>query len=119
MKQAKKPYLVSEYVEPRVRRLVDALNNIAGIETFSSCGGHEDPDPGQMPLGEFSVDFFITKTARGWEVLDELASLTTAFDVLIIAGNVGNDYPGSLLSFFLTGGSDPDEIAVIIEENTK
>jgi hypothetical protein len=50
---------VDEYVDSNIRTLVRTLNLIAGLRTFSSCGGHSSPDPSQQPAGTFEVNLCV------------------------------------------------------------
>jgi hypothetical protein len=47
-------------IEKRVRFLVEILNQLPGVKTISSCGGHKNARPGQSPQGTFFVDFNIS-----------------------------------------------------------
>lgn len=60
-------------LDPPIKRLVEALNNIPELYTISSCAGHHNPEAGQMPWGKFLVDFSVSYTPDGWEALEEIA----------------------------------------------
>jgi hypothetical protein len=111
-------------VDKRVQLLVEALNELPAIETFSSCGGHDEPDrsASQVPADEFYVSFEVTPSERGWH---SLALVVWAADTSEIAcdrgeANVGAWYNNmepkyegpARLSFTLRGrGIEPDVIA--------
>jgi tRNA(Phe) wybutosine-synthesizing methylase Tyw3 len=42
-------------VDDNMVNLVEIMNTIPGMFTFSSCGGHENPDGGQVAAGQFTV----------------------------------------------------------------
>ena len=62
-----------------IRSLVYALNEIPGVYTFDSCGGHPNPILCQEPEGTWRVNFEIEHNARGWKALDLLARTTERF----------------------------------------
>jgi hypothetical protein len=111
-------------VDARVRLLVAALNELPAIETFSSCGGHEEPDESasQVPADEFYVSFNATPSERGWHSLALVvwAAETSAIAVQRGEASVGAWYNSlepkyegpERLSFTLSGrGIEPDVIA--------
>lgn len=57
-------------IDPFVERLVDALNEIEGVNTSSSCEGHEHHDESQVPYGTFYVNFSVDYNKRGWKALE-------------------------------------------------
>ena len=60
-------------IDRAVRPIVDALNAIPGISTYSSCGGHAKRTcVSQVEAGTFSVSFGVERTRRGWSALDRL-----------------------------------------------
>jgi tRNA(Phe) wybutosine-synthesizing methylase Tyw3 len=59
-------------IENRVQKLVDVLNKLPDVETFSSCGGHENPEEYQAPSDKFFVRFTVKKTRKGWRSLELL-----------------------------------------------
>ncbi len=59
-------------IDKKVKRLVAALNQIPGVDTFSSCGGHENPTLGQVPHGCFTVSLDIEQSAAGWRALERI-----------------------------------------------
>ena len=79
--------------------LVDALNDLPGMETLASCGGHEQPDELQCPVNEWFVSFQVERVKlRGLHIiLDVLAKhidvgikLTAHYD-----GNCSDDHFGA------------------------
>jgi len=42
-------------IDSNMHKLVRTLNRIEGVTTWGSCGGHENPTPGQRPLDEWYV----------------------------------------------------------------
>jgi len=60
--------------EERVARLVRALDELPGVETYSSCGGHPTPlEDSQCPENEFFVCFNVTRDEPGWRALEYIA----------------------------------------------
>jgi hypothetical protein len=55
--------------------LVRALNRLPGVATFSSCGGHRNPDSelAQCSEGTFCIQFDIKRSNRGWDILELLS----------------------------------------------
>jgi hypothetical protein len=111
-------------VDARVSLLVAALNELPAIETFSSCGGHDDPDDSaaQVPADEFYVSFNATPSEQGWQSLalvvwaadtSAIASPGTEASVGAWYNNMEPKYEGpERLSFTLSGrGIEPDVIA--------
>src|SRR5215469_17151874 len=67
-------------IDERVKFLVDVLNSLPGIETFSSCGGHENPDTtSQCPADEFYVRFTVRESREGMRSLRRLGWATLCF----------------------------------------
>ena len=59
-------YKVRQEMDDRIIPLVNALNSLPGIETFTSCGGHEEKtDFSQCEIDEFSVGFGIDPEEHG------------------------------------------------------
>src|SRR5262245_52065210 len=61
------------HVDERVVYVVEALNSLPGIATFSSCGGHPNPEPGQNEEGTWSVSFSMFPLEGGWVSLNAIA----------------------------------------------
>jgi len=47
---------MSEFLEPKIKSLVEALNSWEGVKTYSSCEGHELRGSGPGPYVTFSCD---------------------------------------------------------------
>src|SRR5664279_2559324 len=60
-------------VDANVVALIDALNEINGVRTFASCGGHPDPTAGQVGEGDFTVSLDFTEDASGWLAITVIA----------------------------------------------
>lgn len=116
-------------IDERVKFLVDVLNSLPGIETFSSCGGHENPDTtSQCPADEFYVRFAVRESQEGMRSLRRLGWATLCFpggedglvDLSVWWKDDEEEGPAESvpLSFELYGseGADPDELAALIEE---
>ncbi len=101
-------------IDERVRTLVDTLNALPGIDTFSSCGGHRNPNPGQQRYPRFSVDFWLKFNRRSEKAFSELVNAVSwnmvIYDVKILVGDVGGEGT-PCLCFVLTGRGDPDKLA--------
>jgi hypothetical protein len=95
-------YLIDE----RVRELVLRINALPDVCTFTSCGGHANPDEdsGQSGEHEFSVGFFIKPTPRGLRslgVIDQAASNIDDENITIRVWNHSTN--PNLIAFVLTG----------------
>lgn len=113
-------------IDANIVRLVRGLNALPGVDTFSSCGGHENPTQGQEGQGEFQVNFHLTQNRRGWKSLKliQWAIQQTEADldekirlqVWVDPGEDENDPRAGILCFELRGkDTDPDELAEILE----
>ena len=61
-------------IDPKVARLVDVLNNLPGVSTNSSCGGHaETTNVSQCPENEWYVDFELVPHQMAWASLERIA----------------------------------------------
>ena len=60
-------------IDENIATLVATLNSLPGISTNSSCGGHENPGPGQAPAGEWYVDFDLLPHQLAWQSLELIA----------------------------------------------
>lgn len=104
-------------LDPNMKRLVAALNGCRGIHTFSSCGGHADPDPGHAPQGEFNVCFTVEPSAGGWLSLELILS-ACGEDAKLVAWWAAEDSLPGAVAFQLEGRGEatPDRIADAIEK---
>jgi len=66
-------------MDDNVQSLLEAINSLPGLQTFSSCGGHPQPDQGQAPEGHFYVNFYLDPDAAGWDSLGRLAYAAAHF----------------------------------------
>ena len=115
-------------LDPPVRRLVEVLNSFKGVRTISSCGGHEHPQRGQNPAGEWDVLFTVTPGRAGWRSLefivwlinDELTHVGGGARVFLNAMDPLLNAPRRTLYFYLEGrtegprgrrGKTADEVA--------
>ncbi len=112
-----------ELVDANIRDLVRALNEVPGLTTTSSCGGHKNPTFYQQPLGTFQVTFDVEANELGFRALEivtfaanevelllqymrrpERVHITTVFLNLEIRDRGG-------LAFDLRGNVSPDHLA--------
>ena len=115
---------MSEPIDERVQKLVATLNQLPGIITFGSCGGHARPGPRQWPHGTCYVKFTATEAGGGLISVQFLAWLLRDFRQRGIPWRlVGLRPPSDVavppdeLFFALEGywGTDPDELAEVLE----
>jgi hypothetical protein len=124
-------------IDEGVRTLVRVLNELEGIETIGSCGGHVDGVPGGMraPANEWWVTFSLepadttaavaAPSPRAWLDLEFLAywlQSDRAFELVPWAPPPHLNEPGRMLRFELRGfrdsegGIEPDEVAAHIRQ---
>jgi len=110
-------------VEKRVRFLVEILNQLSGVETISSCGGHKNPRPGQAPKGTFFVDFKISPPPELLEDDDEDENDPGEESVYLIKiaieyfeGKITLENPLPKKNYLRLSGKDvdPDDVALAI-----
>jgi hypothetical protein len=130
-------------IDERVRKLVCVLNGLPGIHTFSSCGGHDNPGPGQARLDNFYVCFSIDvmgmhPTKKAWKSVGVITEATMLGEVDFMQkyGERGCPYYNlmvcnlfdeidddsiSMLDFEIKGrfGANPDDLADLITEVEK
>ncbi len=115
---------MSEPIDVRVVKLVEALNRLPGITTFGSCGGHPNPGPRQWPEGTCYVKFAASEAGGGLLSVQFLAWLLRDYRRQGIPWRlVGLKPPSDVatpadeLVFALEGywGTDPDQLAEVIE----
>ncbi len=125
------PRGVVDPVDERVVNIVASMNRLPDVQTFSSCGGHEDWKSrafSALPPGRFNVNFEINPTAAGWRSLDLLAwavgtaKLRKVDDIRLSAwsnscGEELHDPAEPRLCFEISGrnGVDPDALAQAID----
>lgn len=101
-------------IDARVRPLVECLNDLPAVSTFSSCGGHANPDRSQVPEGHFQVSLIV-------EDLGSLEVIVRACDSFTFDGPTDQGeakvkawYDGGL-NFDLSGRGDPARLARLIQ----
>lgn len=104
-------------IDENIATLVATLNSLPGISTNSSCGGHENPGPGQAPAGEWYVDFYLIPHQLAWQSL-ELVALTIG-ELQCCGSTVElKVWHDGGVRFDLRGHDcDPNELAAMIEEH--
>ncbi len=106
--------------------LVNALNAFDGIYTVSSCGGHQNNTPYQLPLGKWEVMFMLeaarvnSPSVQAWLTLELLAfGFSKCFDagdgkvqITVFSPDPFLNGPGDSITFTLEGNDvDPDALA--------
>jgi len=113
-------------IDPSIVSLVFALNDLEGITTGASCGGHDDPDfsLGQSPSGQWSVIFLVDHTEDGWYsltflsyVCHELQKSAAYVSIVTFVDDLFLTSPEMALGLNLAGldNVDPEEVAGTIE----
>ncbi|KKN20714.1 hypothetical protein LCGC14_0932860 [marine sediment metagenome] len=59
-----------ENVDQNIYRLVNAINDIEGVNTHSSCGGHKNKDKSQVSEDMFNINFEVDYNKCGWKALE-------------------------------------------------
>ena len=72
--------------DPKVKKLVKAINSYPGIQTIMSCGGHKKPNVthSQVPENEFYIEFGFTAICpaqEAWQSLNEIARSINEFAI--------------------------------------
>jgi hypothetical protein len=109
-------------IDPKIRKLVRALNSFDAVFTIGSCGGHPPPlKGGQWADGTWYVKFNLEHNTRGWRALEFLAWLINRdyaragrhVELYPTAPPPYLNGPGQVLSFALEGfdAEDPDAVA--------
>lgn len=112
----------SDDIDVNIRGLVDVLNQLPGISTLGSCGGHERPidEIGQRPIGEWFVTFSASLKRGGWRSIELLASLYSFPDAKVSLGVYSNCFgrtTGRSHTFILEGhGCDPFVVELLIRD---
>lgn len=106
-------------IDARVRGIVDALNRLSGVATFSSCGGHEEPVVSQVRYPAWYVNFDLEPTP---EAHDSLARIVAAAqehepEASVLPWWNGYDYrdPEGILCFRLGGDCAPDALVEMLD----
>jgi hypothetical protein len=116
-------------IDENMVELVEAINDIRGLSTFSSCGGHDSPKAGQVEAGRFTVSFSADLGDAGWRGLTLLSCAVREYigeidaDVVCLqAWFNGHDSDDAddpeFLCFDLTGEAPavPQQLAEVIAE---
>ena len=107
-------------IDARARGLVEALNCLPGVTTFSSCGGHAEPVVlSQVPHPGWYVKFGIEPEP---EAHDSLARIMVAVkahepDASVFPWWPGSDYPDyeDVIGFRLGGECEPDVLVETLD----
>jgi hypothetical protein len=100
----------------RIKKLVDAVNDLPDVYTCSSCGGHKDLENRENPVpeGYFYIQFIAEPTEKGFLSLGiiDLAARNIDNDDVIVRVLNCTDNP-KLVMFNILGKNwaDPDEVA--------
>ncbi|WP_417381099.1 hypothetical protein [Gimesia sp.] len=91
-------------VDLNLKNLVKLINVLEDLSTFSSCGGHDNPNPNQQPRGQFVISLQIEPTRSG---LNSLGLIQTAI----------NSHPQneSLILIAWLSANEPDSVAFSLE----
>lgn len=95
--------------------LVHAINMLHGITTFSSCGGHDNPNVSQAPKNEWYVNFDVDIECGGYNSLRYLTQIVYSYldpETITISTWWNGDDDEGCLCFEIKGKNiDPDEVA--------
>ena len=108
-------------IDARVRSLVEALNRLPGVVTFSSCGGHDDPVAlSQVQCPGWYVKFGIEPEPEAHDSLVRIMAAVEAHepDVSVFPWWPGYDYPDyeSVIGFRLGGDCDPAALVEALDD---
>lgn len=95
-------------VDLNLKKLVKVINDLEDLTTFSSCGGHDNPNPNQQPSGQFEISLQIEPTRSG---LNSLGLIQAAI----------NRHPQneSLILITWLCANEPDSVAFSLEGYNK
>jgi hypothetical protein len=98
-------------LDPPVRRIVHAINEIDGISTFGSCGGHPSAEMTAVSAPEdwFYVSVAVLRNYRGWRGLGILVWAANEVDLEIEAWFNGTERGDGSVDFALRGALDQAE----------
>ncbi len=110
------PVVPYDEIDPGVRDLVRALNELPGCATTGSCEGHATPGPGAWPLGSWYVKLGFDLGGEGrfalellaWLVNDYLVSRLPRVLFFPVAAPVDLNWPMSTLAFTLECQDNPE-----------
>jgi hypothetical protein len=108
-------------IDKKIANLVEALNKLPGIYTYSSCVGHDNPTQGQRQKDNWYVAFDCEKTENGWKSID---IITQAIDITDFHGTKFK--PSKLIIWYnggtslqIEGENNPNDVAAAITELAK
>lgn len=97
-------------IDANIAPLVDVLNCLPGLGTFSSCGGHPPPlAVSQTPEGNYWINFCIDPWEGGWGSLQNLAYVVADMESVTIKIWLSG-YEPDTIAFELAGVGDPLEL---------
>jgi hypothetical protein len=105
-------------IDERVRRLVYVLNDLPGVSTRSSCGGHENPSGSQVESDSFYVNFSIQMdgnrpSKKGWRSLGIIERATELCSINCEQEYDSKDYPYSIIVCNLTDAQDEESLTYL------
>lgn len=114
------PVTPYDEVDQNIVSLLKSINAFDGIFTTSSCGGHENPQPYQLPAGKWEVFMSLQSeenrpSLAAWLSIEHLAYIFSK-RVGMCQLSVYSPAPflnglGSSISFVLEGEAPPDALA--------
>lgn len=121
MELVERQFILDEWVEIDVpiARLVQVLNEIPGVCTLNSCGGHSDQIYfDQVPEGCFYVSFAVDRPFKGWKALDLIVSVlgNDGRQLSLEAVNADDERPFVIFNLSGDGSIDANELAVRLSE---
>lgn len=111
-------------IDKNVLPLVQALNAFDGISTIGSCGGHQNPKPGQYPAGSWYIKLTVDRSDDGhfaleflaWLINNDLRQPLSRIAIYPTAPPPWWNEPGRVLSYVIeSNGEDPEYIASLVK----
>src|SRR5579871_3295530 len=107
-------------IDARVRGLVEALDRLAGVTTFSSCGGHDEPVVlSQVRRPGWYIKFGIEPEPEAHDSLARIMAAVKAHepDASVFPWWHGSDYPDyeGVIGFRLGGECEPDALVETLD----
>lgn len=117
-----------ENIDKNLIPLLDVLNALDGIRTVMSCGGHENPEGGQMPAGKWYIEMDVRErngvpTLGGYQSIRRIAGMCRYMAGVSVTV-YGSSFPAydkemnadmvKAVSIYYTlrgDGADPDDVA--------
>jgi hypothetical protein len=117
-----------EDIDTNLIPLLDVLNVLPGIRTVMSCGGHENPEGGQLPSGKWYIEMDVKErngvpTIGGYQSIRRIAGMcrymtgvfvtvdAMAFPVYDKEMNADMVKAVGLYYTLRGDGADPDDVA--------